>query len=145
MEAKTLPAAVCVFGRFGRLSPAAVDSADNRFDSGVMWTHASSIVTYLRKNSFWLCWKQLQTTLWIVDALLFLIDYVQTRHPLWTQHTQYWIHCLLIFSSPLLSHTISIYDRPKRVCGVFWCFPKSTREFLIQTRTHIHIHIYIEN
>ena len=48
MEAKTLPADVCVFGW---LSPAAVHSADCRFDSGVKWwIHVSSIVTYLRKN-----------------------------------------------------------------------------------------------
>ena len=29
--------------------------------------------------------KQLQTKIWIVDALLFLIDCQQTQHPLWTQ------------------------------------------------------------
>ena len=29
--------------------------------------------------------KQLQTTLWIVDALLFLFDCKQTWHPIWTQ------------------------------------------------------------
>ena len=29
--------------------------------------------------------KQLQTTLWIVDALLFLIDWEQTWHPFWIQ------------------------------------------------------------
>ena len=32
------------------------------------------------------------------------------------------IHCLLISSTCLLSHTTSIYDRPKQICGVFWCF-----------------------
>ena len=52
-EAKNLPADVYIFGRFGRLSDAAVHSADCRFDSGVKWwIHVSSIVTYLRKNSF---------------------------------------------------------------------------------------------
>ena len=34
-EAKTLPADVCVFGCFGRLSPAAVHSTDCQFDSGM--------------------------------------------------------------------------------------------------------------
>ena len=52
-EAKTLPADVCIFGHFGWLSPAAVYSADCRFDSGVKWwIHVSSIVAYLHKNSF---------------------------------------------------------------------------------------------
>ena len=73
-EAKTLPADVCVFARFGWLLPTAVHSADCRFDSVVKWwIHVSSIVTYLRKISFLLRWKQLQTTLWIVDTLLFLV------------------------------------------------------------------------
>ena len=37
-------------------------------------------------------------------------------------HTKWWIHCLLISSTPLLSHATSIYGRPKWVCSVFWCF-----------------------
>ena len=57
-EDKTLPAYVCVFGHFGRLLPAAVHSADYRFDPGVKWwIHVSSIVTYLHKNSFLLHWN----------------------------------------------------------------------------------------
>ena len=61
---KTLSADVCVFGCFGRLSPAAVHSADCQFDSGVKWSiHVSSIVTSLCKNSFFVALKQLQTTL----------------------------------------------------------------------------------
>ena len=40
------------------LSPAAVHSANYRFDFGVKcWIHVSSIVTYLCKNSFLLCWN----------------------------------------------------------------------------------------
>ena len=39
-------------------------------------------------------------------------------------HAKWWIHCLLISSTPLLSHVTSIYDQPKWVCGVFWCFPR---------------------
>ena len=49
----TLPADCCVFGRFGRLSPAARHSAACRFDSGVKWwIHVSSIGTYRRRKSF---------------------------------------------------------------------------------------------
>ena len=50
-EAKTLPADVYVFGRFGRLLPAAVYSVVK------WWIHVSSIVTYLRPNSFLLHWN----------------------------------------------------------------------------------------
>ena len=43
-EAKTLPADVCVFGHIGRLSSAAVHSADCQFDSRVKWwIHVSFI------------------------------------------------------------------------------------------------------
>ena len=57
-EAKTLPADVCNFGRFGQLSLAAVQSTDSQFDSGVKWwIHVLSIVTYLCKNSFLLRWN----------------------------------------------------------------------------------------
>ena len=57
-EAKTLPADVCVFGCFGQFWSAAVHSADCRFDSRVKWwILLSSIITYLHKNSFLLCWS----------------------------------------------------------------------------------------
>ena len=78
-EAKTLPADVCIFGHFRWLSPAAVHSADCRFDSGVnWWIHVSSIVIYLHKNSFFAVLKQLQTMLWIINTL-FLINCEQMR------------------------------------------------------------------
>ena len=55
MTAKTLPADVCVFRRFGRFS------ADCRFDyryAGVKWwIHVSSIVTHLCTNTFLLRWN----------------------------------------------------------------------------------------
>ena len=35
---------------------------------------------------------------------------------------KWWIHCLLISSTLLLSRTTSIYNQPKRVCGVFGVF-----------------------
>ena len=44
-------------------------------------------------------------------------------------HAKWWIHCLLIFSTPLLSHTTSTYNRPKRVRGVFFMFSRTTAEF----------------
>ena len=54
-----------------------------------LWIRVSSIVTYLRKNQFFVALKQLQTTLWNIDALLFLIDREQIRHPLWTQFSHW--------------------------------------------------------
>ena len=76
MEAKTLPADVCVFGCFGRLSSAAVHSVDNQFYSGRKWSiHFSSIVPYLRKNSFVLRWnscKQRSDGLWANAAPTFI-------------------------------------------------------------------------
>ena len=46
---------VCIFGW---LSPATVYSADCQFDSRVKWwIHVSSIVTYICKNPFLLCWN----------------------------------------------------------------------------------------
>ena len=55
-EAENLPADGFVFGRFGRLSPAAVHSVDYRF--GVKSRiHDLLHVRYLRKNSFFLCWN----------------------------------------------------------------------------------------
>ena len=55
---KPLLADVCVFGRFGRFSPAAVHSANCRFNSRVKWwIHILSIVTCLPKNSFLLRWN----------------------------------------------------------------------------------------
>ena len=41
-EAKTLPADVCIFGRFGRLSPAAVQSADCWLDSVLSHIYAKT-------------------------------------------------------------------------------------------------------
>ena len=46
---------------------------------------------------------------------------LNTAFSLTNVHVKWWIHCFLISSTPLLSYATSIYDRPKRVCGVF-CF-----------------------
>ena len=48
---------------------------------------------------------------------------LNTAFSLTNVHAKWWIHCLLISSAPLLTYATSIYDRPKQVCGVFWCFP----------------------
>ena len=48
---------------------------------------------------------------------------LNTAFSLTNVHAKWWIHCLLISSTPLLSCATSIYDWLKRVCGVFWCFP----------------------
>ena len=45
---------------------------------------------------------------------------LNTAFSLTNVHVKWWIHCLLISSTPLLSHTTSIYLRPK---WVFWWFP----------------------
>ena len=63
----------------------------------------------LTQNLFFFALKQLQTTLWIVDALLLLIHCEQTVHPLWTrlshrqmfmqngEYTAFWYLKLLYF------------------------------------------------
>ena len=45
-----------------------------------------------------------------------------TAFSLTNLHAKWWIHCLLISSTPLLSHITSIYDRPKWICEVFGIF-----------------------
>ena len=114
--AKTLPADVCVFCHFRRLSSAAVYSADCWFDSEVKWwVHVSFIVAYLCINSFSLCWnscKQLSESLlyycfwsmWANKAPTLNIAFSLTN-----DHEEWWIHCLLISSTPLLSHSTSVY------------------------------------
>ena len=130
MEAKTLPADVWIFGRFGRLSPAAVHSTDCRFDSRVKWwIHVSSIVTYLHKNSFLLHWNSCKQCSESSMCCCFWSTvskrgtHFEHSFSLINVHAKWWIHCLLISSTPLLFHATSIYYQPKQVCGIFWCFP----------------------
>ena len=112
-EAKTLPADVCVFGHFGRLSPAIVHLADCRFDSRVKWwIHVSYHCYIFMQKLLFVMLKQWQTMLWIVDAL-FLIDCEQTQHSLWKQfshwqmfmqngeHTDFWYLQLLCYLNQL--------------------------------------------
>ena len=112
MEAKTLPADVCVFGRFGRLSPAAVHSDDCQFKSGVKWwIHVSSVVTCLHKNSFLLCWNSCKRHSELSMHCFWLTE--QTWHPLWTrlfhwqmfmqngEYTAFWYLQLLCYLTQL--------------------------------------------
>ena len=47
---------------------------------------------------------------------------LNTSFSLTNVHAKWRLHCLLISWTPLLSYATSIYNRPKWVCGVFWCF-----------------------
>ena len=129
MEAKTLLADVCVFGHFGWLSPAAVHSADCQFDSEVKWwIHVSSIVIYLRKISFLLHWnscKQCSKSLMccFFDRLWAnAVPTLSTAFSLTNVHSKWWIHCLLISSTPLLSHQLQFMIDQNLVRGVFGVF-----------------------
>ena len=50
---------------------------------------------------------------------------LNTAFSLTNVYAKWRIHCLLIPSTPLLSHATSIYDRPKRACGGFGVFRES--------------------
>ena len=47
---------------------------------------------------------------------------LNTTFSLTNVHAKWWIHCLLISSTPLLTHATSIYDWPKWVYGGFGVF-----------------------
>ena len=121
----------CVFGHFGWLTRDAVHSADCRIDSVVKWLiHVSSIVTHLCKKTPFCCIETVANNvlncqrvvifdwLWVNVAPTF-----NTAFSLTNVHTKWWIYCILISSTLLRSYATSIYYWPKRVCGVFWCFP----------------------
>ena len=134
-KAKTLPVDICVFGRFEWLSPAAVHSADCRFDSrGERWIHVLSIITCLRKKVLFVWLKQLQTTLWIVDALLFLIDSEQRGNHFEHRYLIDKCSCKMvntqpsgIFSSSAISCNFNLRSA-KTSFGDFWCFPRTQRD-----------------
>ena len=111
MEAKTLPADVCVFGHFRRLSSTAVHSADSWFDSRInLRVHVSSIVTYLRTNSFLLRWNSCKqrseslTRCWFWSTASnhfehsFLIDKCKMQNG---HHTVFWYLQLLCYLTQL--------------------------------------------
>ena len=78
---------------------------------------------------FFVALKQLQTILWIIDALLFLIDCEEMRYPLWTQrfHRQMFMQIMNtlpsdIFNSSAISRNFNLIGQNKFVefFGVFW-------------------------
>ena len=127
MEAKTLPADVCIFGHFGRLSPAADHSTDCRFvveDLSFIHSHIFTQKLFfvelkqLQKSSTHCCfWSTVNKRGIRFDHSFLLKDL----------HAKWWIHCLLMPSTLLLSHDTSIYNRLKRVYGVFCVFRNNYR------------------
>ena len=88
---------------------------------------------FMQKLLF-LVFKKLQTTLnrW---CIVFFYQLWENMSPtlkiafsLTNVHEKWWIYSLLISSTPLLSHTTSILDQSKRVCGVFLVFSGTTAE-----------------
>ena len=65
------------------------------------------------------CWRIVFGQLWVNIS-----PTLSTAYSLTNVYAKWWIHCLPISSTPLLSHATSIYDRSKQVCRVFWCFPE---------------------
>ena len=129
-EAKTLPADVCIFGRFGWLSPAAVYSVDCRFDSGVKWwIYVSAIVTCLCKNSFLLCWNSCKQCSELLMRCYFWLTV--SKHKTHFEHSflidkssckmvntlPFWYLQLLCYVTQL-----QFYDQPERVCGISFFF-----------------------
>ena len=109
-KAKNLPADVCIFGRFGQRSTAAVLSADCRFDS---WIHDLLLHIYA-KTLFLLRWNSYKQRSELSTGCCFCFANV----------AKWWINCPLISSTPLLSDATSIDNQPKCVRGGFWCFPR---------------------
>ena len=125
-EVKILPADVCVFGYFERLSFATVHSPVSQFDSRVKWwIHVFSHCHIFMEKVF-VELKQLQTMLWIVDTLFF-IDCEQTLHLLWIQlshwqngkYTAFWYPQLLCYLTQL-QIMIGQNEFAKFFWGVFW-------------------------
>ena len=105
-------------------------SADCWFDSWVKWwIHVSSIVTYLCKNPLLLHWNSCKqcseslTRCCLWSTVSKCGTHFQHTFSLTNVYAKWWIHCHLIASTPLISHTTSIYNWPKQVCRVFWYFP----------------------
>ena len=134
-ETKTLPADVCVFGRFGRLSPAAIQPADCLFYSGVKWciyfmhchiftqklfccieTVANNALNHWRVVVFDWLWANpapsLNTALSLTNVL-----------------AKWWIHCLLISSTLLLFHAIINLWSAKMSLWNILVFSRTTAKF----------------
>ena len=125
-EAKTLPADGCVFGRFGRLSPTAVHSDDCWFDSRLNGWSMFHPLSHIYAKTPFCCIETVANNAqnrWIVvfDWLwINMASTLNTAFSLTSVHAKWWIHCLVISSTPLLSHLTLNYDQPKRVCEGFF-------------------------
>ena len=84
-------------------------------------------------NLLFVVLKQLQITLNHQRVAVFdrlranVTPTLNTTFPLTNIHAKWWIHCLLIFSTLLLSHATSIYNQPKKVWGFFGVFKDKCR------------------
>ena len=131
-----MPADVCIFGCFEQLSPAAVHTADCWFDSEVKYGSMFHPLSHIYAKTPFCCVKTVaNNTLSCQCVVVFdrlwanVTPTLNTAFSLINVHAKGWIHCLLISSTPLLSHATSIYDWLKRVCGVFLVFSWITAEF----------------
>ena len=83
------------------------------------WIHVSSSVTYLHKTPF--CCVETVTNNALNRRRVVVSDRLWANVTptlniaflLISGHAKWWIHCLLISSTPLLSHTTPIYGHPK--------------------------------
>ena len=134
--AKTLSADACIFGRFRRFSPAV--SIHLTADLTPEWSGGSIVHLLLHiyvKNSYFCAETAANSTL--NDRRLVVFDWLwantaptlNTVLSLKIVHAKWWIHCLLIYLTPLLFHVTSICDRPKLVCRIVLVFFTTTAEF----------------
>ena len=125
---KNLPADACVFGHFGRISPAAVRQLTA--DLTPEWSGGSMFhsLSHIYAKTPFCCVETVANKALYRWHVVFnwlgtnAVPILNTAFSLTNIHVKWWMHCLLISSTPLLSHTTSIYDRPKGVCGVFSVF-----------------------
>ena len=125
-DAKSLPSDVCVFGCFHmQLSTQlTADLTQVEWSGGSMF---HSLPLIYAKTPFCCVETNANNALYCRRVVVFdrgrenAVFIFNTVISLTNYFIKLWIHCLLISSTTLLSHTSSIYDRPKRVCdGVFF-------------------------
>ena len=124
MEAKTLPALVALDGSHLLLSTQLTTDLTPKWNEGSMFNPLSDI--YMKTpfccietvaNNTLNHWHIVFDRLWANVAPTLITAFLMTN-----VHAKWWIHCLLICSTPLPSHATSIYYWSKQVCGVFVCF-----------------------
>ena len=126
MDAITLPAHCWVFDRFGRLFISCWPLSWRSFCFRCVVVDPCFIHWHIpTQKILFTSFEQLQTALWILDALLFLVECEQTRYPLrkqLTYHQRFVQDCFLISLRWQLYHATLIYDCPKLFCGLLLCF-----------------------